>query len=246
MSLAELFTELASHNVELSVINGSIRCHPGRALTPPLISALRDQKPQVIGLIHRIDGGKPMTAAKCLKAIQEKTFWMDALHEALERIASLCQGDDYAKLTIEQKEKLTKSGEALDQALVSQSDDPLSAIEAWEREWILALGYHPVPQEDAFRIQHWDEEKVLNALQKGIVVKIWSVILGEWIYWVRDDDIAEQTVAKHPGISIYTLHELKIITQAGWSREYLAQTHLAKRELGSRLLSSSRIEHRRD
>lgn len=246
MSLAELFTELASHNIELSVINGSIRCHPGSALTPPLISALRDQKPQVIGLIHRIDGGKPLAAAKCLKSIQDKTFWIDALHEAVQRIASLCQGDTYAKLTIEQREKLAKSGEALDQTLVLQSDNPLSAIEAWEREWILALGHHPVPQEDVFRIQRWDDGEILTALQKGIAVKIWSVVLGEWIYWVRDDGVAEQTAAKHPGIPIYTLQELKIITQAAWSREYLTQTHLAKHELGAKLLSSSRIEHRRD
>jgi|GEM_PF-2892589 len=164
------------------------------------------------------------------------------LNEAMARVASLYPSGLIETFTPEQEHRMVKIQSDLDEALFDVHTDHHAAIDEWEREWLILLGFHPVPQDALSRMQSWDHQKVWDTLLRGIPVKIWSVVLGEWIFWVRDTKVAEKTATKYPGIPIYTLQELKIMTQTKWTREYLQKMHLNKSVLGATLVESSRVD----
>ena len=182
-------------------------------------------------------------SASVPKNALHQNAYQTQLNEALSLIASLYPKGFFRTLSPEQEKQVHEIQRKLDEALLLGSKtDYLNAIAEWERAWLLLLGYHPVPQESVSRMQLWDHQKVQDTILRGYPIRIWSVVLGEWIFWVRDSKIAEKIVIKYPGVPIYTLQELKIMTEARWTREYLQKMHLNKSVLGATLIESSRSE----
>jgi hypothetical protein len=95
----------------------------------------------------------------------------------------------------------------------------LPSLKAHKAEVIAALQSHRIPfNEDAMAM-----------VKAGHPVRVWSGVLGEWLWWVRDEAGKKNLVADgvDPGC-IYTLGELAVIT--GWKGE-LADRQAALKDI---------------
>jgi hypothetical protein len=74
-------------------------------------------------------------------------------------------------------------------------------------------------------------------------VRIFSEVLGEFVYWVHDEQTAER-LKREPGYQdqvIYTLAELKELT--GQSPELLRDIHQFKKTFGATLQKITKEDH---
>ncbi len=83
------------------------------------------------------------------------------------------------------------------------------------------------------KLTHEQRQAIISTIKAGDPVRIFSEVLGEVVYWVRDD----RAVGKLKGQGIrevcYTLAELKQI--AGQGPEFLKDIHRLKREFTATL-----------
>ncbi len=71
----------------------------------------------------------------------------------------------------------------------------------------------------------------IDAIKAGQPVQVWSSVLGEWLWWVRDEDGRQALLQQGCELPIYTLGELAVV--AGWGTEALREVHAFKREMGA-------------
>ncbi len=70
----------------------------------------------------------------------------------------------------------------------------------------------------------------LDLIRSGGRVAVWSEVLSEWLWWVRDEDARQQLLSEGCVAAIYTLGELALV--AGWDSNALNEIHATKKLLG--------------
>ena len=94
------------------------------------------------------------------------------------------------------------------------------------RDWNhLPSGPPTASVSDAFTGDH------LAAIRAGRPVPVWSSVLGEWLWWVKDETTKERLQVEGCTAPIYTLGELSLV--AGWDADALRDVHAIKKTFGS-------------
>lgn len=73
-------------------------------------------------------------------------------------------------------------------------------------------------------------QEALDAIHIGKAVRVWSQVLEEWLWWVRDEESREHLLAEGCQVPIYTLGELAVV--AGMDAKALSDLHGAKHTFG--------------
>jgi hypothetical protein len=74
-------------------------------------------------------------------------------------------------------------------------------------------------------------QKAMDIIRGGGRVPVWSDVLGEWLWWVRDEDARQRLLSEGCEIVIYTLGELELV--AGWDAAALKDVHAIKKRFGT-------------
>jgi len=110
---------------------------------------------------------------------------------------------------------------------------------AWFRDQ-LENAHEPSPK----LVGHWDTAAIARAMENRKPVPVWSSLLGKWVIWVKSE--AEKETLEKVGLRapVFTLEELRIMTQAKWDAEHLKRVTAIKRELGGTVQHSSNVGKR--
>ncbi len=99
-------------------------------------------------------------------------------------------------------------------------DDLVDKLRASKTELLVALTpMGPVDQD------------TMTAIEAGQPVRVWSGVLGEWLWWVRGEVEREKLIAEGCTEPIYSLKELGIVN--GWEPDDLKLAHALKKDLGA-------------
>jgi hypothetical protein len=74
------------------------------------------------------------------------------------------------------------------------------------------------------------DQDTMAAIEAGQPVRVWSGVLGEWLWWVRAEAEREKLIAEGRTEPIYSLKELGIVK--GWEPDDLKLAHAIKKDLG--------------
>ncbi len=74
------------------------------------------------------------------------------------------------------------------------------------------------------------DQDTMDTIEAGQPVRVWSGVLGEWLWWVRGEAEREKLIAEGCTEPIYSLKELGI--DKGWEPDDLKLVHAIKKELG--------------
>jgi len=89
-------------------------------------------------------------------------------------------------------------------------------------------------------------EKELQAIRQGYAVRVWSGVLEEWLYWVRDKERRAKAIARL-GVElwqVWTLAELTAIQ--GMDPQDLKNLHALKRQFNGSMQPGQKPERWRD
>ncbi len=75
------------------------------------------------------------------------------------------------------------------------------------------------------------------AIESGGEVLMWSQLLSDWLYLVKDERVAEKLRKECPGIAVYTEAEASIIANNRWPEGQLKEAHRTKKICGGRIIS---------
>jgi hypothetical protein len=70
----------------------------------------------------------------------------------------------------------------------------------------------------------------MDAIKAGKAVRVWSGVLEEWLWWVRDEEARHRLIAQGCELPIYTLGEL--VAVAGMDVDALVELHQMKKRFG--------------
>ncbi len=70
----------------------------------------------------------------------------------------------------------------------------------------------------------------MQSIRSGQPVRVWSSILDSWLWWVLNDKVADELLAKGAKVPIYRLSELEVVR--GWKPERLREIHEWKVKFG--------------
>ncbi len=96
---------------------------------------------------------------------------------------------------------------------------------------------HPKPIQKVHKGESVDtsDAQACDALSKGRTMPVWSRVLGEWIYWVRDEQSKELLAKRFPEAVAYSLAELRTLVQSHPSHDQLRAIHELKKAFGGTL-----------
>ena len=77
------------------------------------------------------------------------------------------------------------------------------------------------------------DREAMDVIRAGGKVPVWSDILGEWLWWVRDEDARQRLKSEGCEVVIYTLGELGLV--AGWDATALRDVHTMKKTFGANI-----------
>lgn len=89
--------------------------------------------------------------------------------------------------------------------------------------------WNQTPDPSATRVPF--NQKNLDDIKAGRPAQVWSAVLEDWLWWVRDEDVRQALLQQGCEVAIYTLGELAVV--AGWEAEALRDVHAFKREMGA-------------
>ncbi len=75
------------------------------------------------------------------------------------------------------------------------------------------------------------DQDTMTAIEAGQPVRVWSGVLGEWLWWVRGEVEREKLIAEGCTEPIYSLKELGVVK--GWEPDDLKLAHALKKDLGA-------------
>jgi hypothetical protein len=99
------------------------------------------------------------------------------------------------------------------------------------------LQYPGCPAGNHFR--PWDDSWILETMRSGGRVLIWSKVLGEWVFWVRDETESERIAESHPSLVTYTAREIWTMVRERWCERRLRLAHKTKKLLGGRVVQTA-------
>lgn len=73
------------------------------------------------------------------------------------------------------------------------------------------------------------DQDTMATIEAGQPVRVWSGVLGEWIWWVRSEAEREKLIAEGCTEPIYSLKELGVVK--GWEPDDLKLVHAIKKDL---------------
>ena len=74
------------------------------------------------------------------------------------------------------------------------------------------------------------DQDTMATIEAGQPVRVWSGVLGEWLWWVCGEAEREKLIAEGCTEPIYSLEELGIVK--GWEPDDLKLVHAIKKDLG--------------
>ncbi len=104
-------------------------------------------------------------------------------------------------------------------------DDLVDKLRASKTELLTALTHHGAKPMGPV------DQGTMTAIEAGQPVRVWSGVLGEWLWWVRDEAEREKLIAEGCTEPIYSLKELGIVK--GWEPDDLKLAHALKKDLGA-------------
>ena len=75
--------------------------------------------------------------------------------------------------------------------------------------------------------------ETIQDIKGGKAVPVWSAVLEEWLWFVRDETAKAKLVAEGCKVPIYTLGELAIVVDSKLGPEGLKDVHAVKKKFGA-------------
>ena len=77
-------------------------------------------------------------------------------------------------------------------------------------------------------------QAAMDRIKAGEPVRVWSGVLGEWLYWLRGEPERKALIDRGVELGrIYTLGELAVIINQRWTPQDVRNLHTMKREFGA-------------
>jgi len=131
-----------------------------------------------------------------------------------------------------QAKGITIEVEGMDLYASGPIDDAIiTRLRDHKAELLAILATHPLADlPDPSTATEPFNQEAMDAIKRGQVVPVWSDLLGEWLYWVRDEVKRKALQAQGCTAPIYTLGELAVV--ANMPPEDIKKLHGIKKAFG--------------
>ncbi len=124
---------------------------------------------------------------------------------------------------------LSEPAPEFSRVLKAHKADPMSALSAGEDvDW---NDHSATPPTDPFT------REAIQDIKAGKAVPVWSAVLGEWLWFVKDKDAQQKLVDQGCQSPIYTLGELAVVADmrlnSSFGPEDLRRVHAIKKKFGA-------------
>ena len=116
------------------------------------------------------------------------------------------------------------------------TDDLTELVRTHKPELLEVLAQQPLPDwndhpdtppSDSFT------RETIQGIKAGMAVPVWSAVLGEWLWFVRDEKAKAKLVAEGCQVPIYTLGELAVVVDKKLGPDGLKDVHAIKKKFGA-------------